>query len=150
VRRKDRLIESTAETEDILSRCDLGYLATCSSEGRPMATPVNYIFCEGRIIFHCALKGHKLENIAASPKVGFTVVSFAEIDRVNMTTYYESVMVEGTAHLIEEGPEKAEAIDAITRRLAEPGETCNDQEGRRTAIVAIEITSMSGKRNIRK
>ncbi len=147
MRRKDRLIESKEEVEAILREEEVGYMASCGADGQPMATPVNYVYFDGRIFFHCALTGRKLDNIRQNPKVGFTVVRDVEIDRINMTTYYSSVMIEGTACIVEDPETKMAAIEEITRRLAAPGEECNDKTGMRTAIVAIEIASMVGKRN---
>ncbi|HOA14901.1 MAG TPA: pyridoxamine 5'-phosphate oxidase family protein [Bacillota bacterium] len=150
MRRKDREMTDRSEMEGILLKEETGYLATCGEDGQPMATPVNYIYKGGRIIMHCALAGRKLDNIAKNPKVGFTVVTDVSIDRVNMTTYYRSVMLEGTARLLEEGNEKAKAIKDLTERLAAPGEVCSDAEGRRTAMLVIDIASMCGKKNIGK
>lgn len=147
MRRKDRLIESKQEVEEILREEEAGYFASCGADAQPIATPVNYVYFNGRIYFHCALAGRKLDNIRQNPKVGFTVVRDVEIDRVNMTTYYSSVMVEGTASIVEDQETKMAAIREITRRLAAPGEECNDKAGARTAIVAIDIASMVGKRN---
>ena len=147
MRRKDRLIESKEQVEAILREEEVGYLATCGTDALPMATPVNYVYFDDRIFFHCALTGRKLDNIKQNPKVGFTVVRDVEIDRINMTTYYSSIMVEGIAGVVEDPETKMAAIEEITRRLAAPGEECNDKSGIRTAIVAIEITSMVGKRN---
>ncbi len=147
MRRKDRLIGSIAEVEQILKEEELGYLATCGEDGQPMATPVNYIYENGRITFHCALAGRKLDNIKANPRVGFTVVRDVSIDRVEMTSYYSSVMAEGEARIIDGDEEKKAAISALTRRLAAPGELCSDSEGRRTCMVEIRLSSLSGKRN---
>ncbi len=150
MRRKDRLIESKEEVEQVLREEELGYLATCGEDGLPMATPVNYIYEDGRIIFHCALAGRKLDNIKSNPKVGFTVTRDVEIDRAEMTTYYTSVMAEGEARIIEEPEEKKAAIAALTLRLAGPGEACSDSDGRRTCMVEIRVDALSGKRNRRR
>ncbi len=147
MRRKDRLIESSAEVEQILKEEELGYLATCGADGQPMATPVNYIYEDGRIIFHCALAGRKLDNIRANPRVGFTVVRDIAIDRVEMTSYYTSVMAEGEARVIDDPEEKKAAIAVLTSRLAAPGELCSDSEGRRTCMVEVRLSALSGKRN---
>jgi len=150
MRRKDREMTDKAEIEGILLREETGYLATCGNDGQPMATPVNYIYKDGRIIIHCALAGRKLDNIAKNPRAGFTVAADISIDRVMMTTYYSSVMIEGTARLVTDETEKKQAIRDLTERLAAPGEVCSDSEGRRTAILVVEIASMCGKKNIAK
>ena len=150
MRRKDREMTDKAEIEGILLREETGYLATCGVDGQPMATPVNYIYKDGRIIIHCAPAGRKLDNIAQNPRAGFTVATDISIDRVMMTTYYSSVMIEGKARLVTDETEKKQAIRDLTERLAAPGEVCSDLEGIRTAILVVEIGSMCGKKNIVK
>jgi nitroimidazol reductase NimA-like FMN-containing flavoprotein (pyridoxamine 5'-phosphate oxidase superfamily) len=150
MRRKDRLIESMQEIEAILSEGELGYLASCGEDNQPMSTPVNYVYSHGKIIFHCALLGKKLDNIGHNPKVGFTVSLDAQIDRVKMTTYYRCVMAEGIAHIIDDPKIKAADLKAIAQRLAEHAEECSDDEVANTGIVEIEVTSLNGKRNMPK
>lgn len=150
MRRKDREIADRSEVEGILFREETGYIATCGDDAQPMATPVNYIYKDGRIIIHCALTGRKLDNIARNPKVGFTVATDISIDRAEMTTYYSSVMIEGFARVVTDEGEKRSAIRDLTERLAGSGEECDDTGIRRTAILIVEIGSMCGKKNIRR
>lgn len=150
MRRKDRQITETGEIEKVLMACEDGFLATCGDDGQPLATPMNYVYENGRVFFHCATSGRKLDNIRQNSKVGFTVAKGIEIDREMMTTYYTSVMIEGTARIVEDPSEKKRVIELITRRLAAPGEECGDKEGKRTFIVEILVERMSGKTNKRK
>ena len=79
MRRGDRRL-SNLETESILSAGEYGVLSTVGEDGYPYGVPVNYIYRNGRIYFHCAaLQGKKLKNIQFSDKVCFTVVTQAEV-----------------------------------------------------------------------
>jgi nitroimidazol reductase NimA-like FMN-containing flavoprotein (pyridoxamine 5'-phosphate oxidase superfamily) len=150
MRRKDRLIESMQDIEAILTEGELGYLASCGKDGQPMSTPVNYVYDHGKIIFHCALLGKKLDNINHNPRVGFTVALDARIDRVKMTTYYRCVMAEGIAQIVDDPMIKAAALEAIAQRFAIHAEECSDEEVAKTGIVVIEVDSLNGKRNMPK
>ena len=65
-------VESRREMEEILQDEVLGYLGV-SDRGKPYVIPLNYSYVNGRIIFHCALEGKKLDCIWANPNVCFTV-----------------------------------------------------------------------------
>ena len=66
-------VESGAEMEEMLRREAWGCLGLCTPEGAPYVVPVNYAYVEGKILFHCALEGQKLDCIRANPNVCFTV-----------------------------------------------------------------------------
>ncbi|OQB47841.1 MAG: Pyridoxamine 5'-phosphate oxidase [Firmicutes bacterium ADurb.Bin153] len=149
MRRKDRQIEDASEIVRILERCETGFLATCGTEMRPMATPVNYVYGNGSIFFHCALQGRKLDNISSNPNVGFTVATDIDIDRETMTTHYSSVMVEGIASVVDSPTKKKEIICLLIGKLAAEGAGCTEETAARTNIVEIKITSLVGKKNKR-
>jgi len=65
-------IESREEMEQILQEEESGYLGLCQEE-RPYVVPVNYAYQDGKILFHCGLKGKKLDYIRANPQVCFVV-----------------------------------------------------------------------------
>ena len=65
-------INSRAEMEQILREEVLGYLGL-AGESQPYVVPLNYAYTPGRILFHCALSGQKLETIRRNPRVCFTV-----------------------------------------------------------------------------
>ena len=73
IRRKDREI-STRQIIDILKKGELGVLSTVADDGQPYGTPVNYLYQNEAIYFHCAVRGLKLDNIKNNRKVSFCVV----------------------------------------------------------------------------
>jgi Predicted flavin-nucleotide-binding protein len=120
-----------------------------SLAGYGYGVPVNYVYHNGAIYFHCAVEGSKIDNIRANNKVSFCVVGETEPVPERFTTRYESVIVFGTAAETE-GSEKEEAFIAFTDKY------CHDymDEGMKymaraistTCIVKIEIQHISGKR----
>ena len=65
-------IESRDEMENLLREQEIGYLGL-SLDGKPYVVPLNYHYSEGKIHFHCGLKGKKLAWLKANPQVCFTV-----------------------------------------------------------------------------
>ena len=64
--------ESREEMERILHEETLGYLGLSMDE-KPYVVPLNYGYVGGKIIFHSALTGKKLDYLKANPQVCFTV-----------------------------------------------------------------------------
>lgn len=44
-------------------------------DGYPYAFPMNYIYLDGKIYFHCAKTGHKLDALSSDDKVSFCVMN---------------------------------------------------------------------------
>lgn len=62
MRRKRQLLP-TEECMDILKKMTNGTLAFYGDDGYPYAVPVSYVYDDGRIYFHSATKGHKVDAI---------------------------------------------------------------------------------------
>lgn len=58
---------------ELLDRAWVGQLATSGEGGKPYVVPICFVFADGRIYFHCAQAGKKLDNIRANPQVCFSV-----------------------------------------------------------------------------
>ena len=76
-------INDRAEMEDILRECAVGSLATVCPDGAPYVVTVNYIYHKGKIYFHCALTGKKLDNIALDERVCFEAHVMERIARAD-------------------------------------------------------------------
>ena len=72
--RRIKQLLSKEDTEAILHRQTAGVLAVQGDGGYPYAVPLSYVYEKGRLYFHCALQGHKLDAIANNPKVSFCVI----------------------------------------------------------------------------
>jgi uncharacterized protein len=67
----------------ILGVTHIGRLATMDSEGYPYITPVNFVYHEGCVYFHCAPEGEKLDNLIRNPRVCFEVdipLAYLQVD----------------------------------------------------------------------
>ncbi len=147
-------ITDRAEMEAILRECDVGSLATVCSDGSPYVVTVNYVYHEGRIYFHCALTGKKLDNIAHDERVCFEVHVMERIVRapraIDFGTRYRSVIVHGRARQLDDPTARLEALMLLTTRYAEdhPFESPTERQVAATMVVEIEIDNMAGKRNV--
>ena len=147
MRRKKQELE-TAECEAILFECSTGYLGVQGVDGYPYVVPLNYVFWNECIYFHCALSGHKVEAIKANPKVSFCVVAQDDVIPELFATAYRSVIAFGKAYPVEDPSEKRESLEMLGRKY-NPDEEALQAEIEpsfdRTLIVRIEIDHLSGK-----
>jgi uncharacterized protein len=143
-----------AEAREYLTAKNEGRLATVDPDGQPYITPLNYIFHEGKIYFHCAVKGHKLDNITADSRVCFEVShtekNVFEAKTCKCSTRYSSVLVFGKARLIESATEKVQVLNAVSDRFAagRPFEPVDASGVNGCSVVEISIEKISGKRNV--
>lgn len=68
MRRKNQLL-SEEESLSILINGSSGTLALEGEDGYPYAVPLSYTYNDGKIYFHCAKTGHKLDLIKRNNKV---------------------------------------------------------------------------------
>jgi len=138
--------------EEILQAGEEGVLATCGEDGYPYATPLNYVFHDGAIYFHCALTGHKLDNIAFNSKVSFCVYVDTELLPSKFSIKFRSVVVFGKAEEVS-GDEKRESLLALVHRLSPEhvpaGEKYINNDMDKTRVIKINIEHATAKGRVK-
>ena len=147
LRRKDRGI-AESEARGLLERGEYGILSTCGPDGQPYGMPLSYCVMDNAVYFHCAMEGHKLENIAGNGRVSFCVVGATEVLPDKFSTRYESVIVTGRAAEVS-GTEKQRALEGLVGKYSgafrEDGLRYIASDGGRTRVFRISIDAVSGK-----
>lgn len=147
MRRSDRKT-SPQEARELLRAGQFGVLSTVSPDGEPYGIPVNYVFLDDSICFHCALEGRKLDNLTENNRVSFCVIGATELLPAQFSTRYESAIVTGTAHELT-GDAKRRVLLALLEkyspRYIEEGLQEIDATGDRTRVVRVAVDSISGK-----
>jgi hypothetical protein len=166
IRRKEKQL-TIEECNKILTKAEYGTLATMGSDGYPYAVAVNYICYNGSIYFHCALFGHKLDNIAYCTNVSFNIVTDVRVVPIisdndigfsGFDTNFNSVVIFGKAREVV-GNEKLEVLIAFLKKFLNVSQ-CSQYETdgiryvetsmKKTTLMKIEIEHMTGKRGISK
>ena len=149
--RRRRQVLDPAQTEAILCRGTVGTLALLGDGGYPYAVPLSYVYHSGRIYFHCAKSGHKLDAIRVSDKASFCVIDKNEIVPAEFTTYYRSAIVFGRARIVEDEAERMEAMRALAAKYS-PKESedafrieMKVSGSASLCVLALDIEHMSGK-----
>ncbi|MBR1594749.1 MAG: NimIJ family nitroimidazole resistance protein [Alloprevotella sp.] len=113
--RRKRQQLSDEESVGILQRATSGTLALLGDNGYPYAVPLSYVYSDGKLYFHSALEGHKVDAIRNCPKASFCIIEQDAVQPKMYTTFYRSVIAFGQIHIIEDEAEKL----AIARLLGE-------------------------------
>lgn len=108
------------EAVRVLEGNSCGVLAVAGDDGYPYTVPTGYAYINGRLYFHSAVAGHKLDAIARSDKVSFCVVDRDDVEPARFTTVYSSVVVFGRARLLTDDGDKLAAMKAISAKYS-PG-----------------------------
>ena len=99
-RSKQRLPREVAV--EILERNTSGVLALSGDAGYPYAVPMSYVYADGKIYFHSAKNGHKIDAIQRNEKASFCVIDQDQIVPEKYTTFFRSVIVFGRLRLVED------------------------------------------------
>lgn len=147
MRRKDRSIDNQQAVE-LLKRGEYGVLSTVGENGYAYGVPLNYIYYDGNIYFHCAVEGSKLDNIAHNNKVSFCVVGDIEPIPDKFSYRYESVIVFGRAIEVYD-KEKEEALVALIKKYSaefmEKGMKYIQTDCNKAKVIKISIEHLTGK-----
>ncbi len=144
-------IESRDEMEAFLDQEVLGYLGLVDEEGKPYVVPLNYSYRDGRILFHCALEGKKLDCIRANPNVCFAVATqLGQLRRhaVGGVCHVDSdsVICTGTARIIEDLDERASALNELNRSFRPDADDIPAEQVMKCGVVEITVSEMTGRR----
>jgi nitroimidazol reductase NimA-like FMN-containing flavoprotein (pyridoxamine 5'-phosphate oxidase superfamily) len=141
--------KSLKKMEEILRKETMGFLGL-SMDGIPYVVPLYYGYVKGRILFHCALKGKKLDYIRTNPKVCFTVgKQFGRVCRhpqgAHCRASHDSVICYGVARIIENMEERCEILNAFNRCLQPEAEDIPIEAISKCYAVEIKINKMTGR-----
>ena len=147
---KQQLTEN--ETLELLCRSKSGVLSLCGNDGMPYGVPLSHVYDDGKLYFHSALTGYKVDLIRQNPNASFTVIAKDEIHPERYTTYFQSVIAFGKVRIIEDEHRKMEILEILGRR-------CNplDPEGlskeietgiNRCLALEMSIEQLTGKQAI--
>lgn len=148
------MIEDRKEMEQILDRARVGRLAMSGDE-EPYVVPLNFVYKDGRIYFHCGLEGRKLDMMDKRPRVCFEVDELLSLELQDQPcladSHFYSVIAWGNVTFLEELDEKKDAIDHLIKKYGfedkeyqEPPEAAYSM----TNVGVIQVDKMTGKKSV--
>ena len=151
MRRKRQLL-SEEESIAILQKATAGTLALLGDNDYPYAVPISYVYADGRLYFHSALSGHKVDAIRKCDKASFCVIEQDEVHPEKYTTFFRSVIAFGRIHIIEDETEKLETARMLVNRYNPNQEEALQKELEnglsRMLMIRFGIEHLTGKEAI--
>ena len=126
MRRKKQVL-SQKEVEDILHKGTSGVLALLGDNDYPYAVPISYVYDDGKVYFHSAKSGHKIDAIQRTAKASFCVIDEDLVVPEEYTTYFRSVIAFGKIRVIEDDREKRAAMEKLAIKYA-PEDTAANRD----------------------
>lgn len=161
MRQKRLEIKDKKEIQRLLEQGRIGRFATVDADGYPYVVPVNYVYHQDTIYFHCSLKGEKLDNLEKSSKVCFEIdFPLAYLDTgydpsmpvCHVGQFYQSVIIRGRGHIVEDLAEKVAALNCLmASHEGDPHFSKITTETKEVAlchVVAITPVQISAKANL--
>ncbi len=141
----------------LLADCHVGRLGTNGLDGYPMVKPLNFAYSDGRIFFHSAREGEKIEDITRDNRVCFeadlpiALVKAAE-NPCGAEYLYRSVIINGRATVVEDEAERIHGLKLLMDKYQPEGGfgPFPEDKFKLTAVIRIDIEEMTGKEDLGK
>ena len=127
-------------------------LALQGDNGYPYAVPISYVYSDGKIYFHSALSGHKVDAINSCDKASFCVIEQDIVKPEKYTTYFRSVIAFSRIHIEEDEAEKLAIARLLGNRYNPNQEEALQKEIEgglsRMLVIRMDIEHLTGKEAI--
>ncbi len=150
MRRKDKEITDKSIIESILKKANVCRLGMVNGN-KPYIVPLSFGYHDNALYFHGSLKGWKIEIMRKNPNVCFEVDLIGEPieseDACDWDMKYQSVIGFGKAVFVENLDEKREALNIIMAQYSDRVFQFPENMLKTTAVIKVEIESMTGKQS---
>lgn len=141
---------SDAECIKILKEEPRGVLAVYGENDYPYCFPINFYYDEaiGKIYFHGAREGHKVDAIKKNNHVCFTVMNQGFKKENDWAYSVISVIIFGRVEDVIEPEEKNRSLQALAEKYYPSKEAATKEvlkDGNRANVIALVIDHMTGK-----
>jgi len=151
MRRKRQLLPE-AEAVAMLQSCTSGVLALLGDDGYPYAVPLSFVYEDGKLFFHSATAGHKIDAIGRDAKASFCVIAADDVVPSTFTTHFRSAVVFGRARILTEHDEKRHALQCLAKKYSPDYVTEGDAEiegdWARVCVIELAVEHLTGKASI--
>lgn len=142
----------SSENIAILKQKTHGILALCDEKSFPYTVPLNYVYLNDKIYFHCANVGRKLDIVRQNNKASFCVINQDTVIPEKFTTAYSSVIVFGTIKEITAENDKQIILEEFIRKFSADYFIEGLEEIKtyikRTCILELSIEEITGKEGL--
>ena len=150
--KRERQVTDPEQIRQILDKGKVLHLGLCV-QNEPYVVPLNYGYTmeDGRltVYLHSALRGKKLDMIAANPNVFLEidcdVTPFEGVKPCQYGMTYSSLMARGTAHIVEHVEEKKMAMSILMKTQTEKDFSFDDKLVSIVAVIRVDVSEYTAK-----
>ncbi len=150
--RRNKQLLTEEITEQIMCNGINGVLGVLGDDGYPYTVPVNYVYEDKTIYFHCAKAGHKLDAIKNYEKVSFCVIDKEDVIPEKFTSFFRSAIAFGRASEVIDDDSKLKAMQLLNNKyspsLTKAGDEAIQKEWNRLCVIKIDVEHLTGKEAI--
>ena len=143
---------SVHECEKILQETTSGVLAVLGDNGFPYAVPLSHFYMNGKLYFHSAKEGPKIDALKREAKVSFCVIGQDSVHPETFTTHFRSVIAFGRITILSDEKEKRQALELLGRHFNPTDENKLQQEIEKSfqqvLVLRMDIEHLTGKEAI--
>ena len=141
----------------LLNTCHVGRLGTVGRDGYPMVKPLNFAYSDGKIYFHSAREGEKIDDLKRDSRVCFEAdLPIALVKSTGSPCraeyLYQSVIIRGRAHIVEDAAERLLGLKKIMEKYQPAGGYGDfpEEQFKITGVVRSDIENMTRKEDLVK
>ena len=146
-RRADRALPRE-EALAVLARAETATVSVITEEG-PYGFPISPVCVNGKLYFHSAMEGRKVDALAKDPRVWISAFTDVQAATDKFTTYFESAMAWGVLERVNDPEEMRIALKALCEKFTPTNMPDFDNALARslfrTAVFALKLDNVSGK-----
>ncbi len=144
---RKRSIGDTGLVRDFISGAGTARLGLVSM-GEPYVVPVNFVYREGSVFFHCACEGRKHEALSSGERVCVEFDETLGTDVPGADTWYRSVIAWGEPRFVEDIPGKKRVLEMLCLKYLGESRRITDSMAEGTCVVEIPLDTVTGKENL--
>ena len=157
---ENELVEDNlVEMENIVKRAEVGRLALVD-DMMPYIIPLNFLYKDGKIVFHCAWEGKKLDIISMNPNCCVEVDEYmGEVSdhyESQCPLNYNSVLAFGRARIEDNDETKVQLLQLFSEKynelykkpVSEGGKKFTLEQVTECCCIIIDVSEITGHRTV--
>ena len=132
----------------ILQQEPRGVLSVLGEDGYPYGMPLDHFYYEGKLYFHCAKSGHKLDAIKKYDKVSYCVMDKGYKKPGEWALNIKSVIVFGHIKVVEDHEKVLQICTMLAHKFTDDEDyIANEIKHAGPAVICLELTpdAITGK-----
>ena len=125
MRRAKLKVDRQEDLITLLGEIEWGVLGMTGPDGWPQVKPVNFVYLNGRLYFHGAKEGEKIDAMAADDRVTFVAIKDFSVIPSHFThetmacpatQFYQTVMIRGRTRIVDDRADASASARRDSRR----------------------------------